>query len=116
MPTLSTLFCDPYLPKEYFENVDFENPSQNQTTFKKSERWPLTPFLPAYAVLAGENDDNSGRLLTLPYLLFCYYLLETWCKILKMEWIQVCLPIKKPAAVCKTMHWNVNYQTCIMHL
>ena len=44
------------LPKEYFENVDFETLfSKSQRHFKKSVRWPLTP---AHAC---ENDDNFGR-------------------------------------------------------
>ena len=60
------LFSDPppsSLTEEYFENVDFETPSQNRTPpddiFKKCTV-ALEPFLPAYAVFARENDDNSG--------------------------------------------------------
>ena len=48
----------PHLPREYFENVDFETPSQN----RNAQSGTINDI--SYAVYGRKNNDNSGQPLS----------------------------------------------------
>ena len=61
-------FVTPSLPKEYFENVDsyrLRMKMQCNNQHFKRHTVAIDPLPPAYSVYSFENDDNSGRPLSI---------------------------------------------------